>query len=141
MFEMKKVEKALKMVKLSIAFVSMCCVFTMGMALGLETNSNANEYTTEEVLMQKDKIISSMVEYEEGVNPFFASSKAVKLSNLSLDKLNELAESGYTIYVVGSETNENLPEPVQVEGTRIIVSVHSNDGALVDTVNNPLAMN
>ena len=140
MFEMK-LENTLKALKLSVAGLAMVCVFTMGLGLGMSSHSSANEYTTEEVLMQKDKIISSMVEYEEGVNPFFASSKAVKLSNLSLDKLNELANSGYTIYVVGNETNENLPEPVQVEGNRIIVSVHSNDGALVDVVNNLLAMN
>lgn len=138
---MTKLEKTIKALNLSIMGLAMTIIFVSGMALGLESKSSANEYTTEEMLIQKDEVISSMVEYEEGLNPFFASSKAVKLSNLSLDKLNELAKSGYTIYIVGNETNTNLPEPVKVEGTRIIVSVHSNDGALVDVVNNLLTMN
>ena len=33
------------------------------------------EVITEEVLLQKDNVINDIVIYEEGLNPFFATSK------------------------------------------------------------------
>lgn len=143
MEKMVKVERLIKKVNLAILGVAMCCVFTMGLSFGLQTNSSANNQmaTTEEVLLQKDAIIKDVVQYQEDVNPFFATSKATQLSNLSMDKLQELSNSGYVVYVVNTKTNENLPEPVKVEDKKIVVSVHSNDGALVDTVNSLLASN
>lgn len=136
-------ERLIKKVNLAILGVAMCCVFTMGLSFGLQTNSSANNQsaTTEEILLQKDALIKEVVEYQENVNPFFATSKATQLSNLSIDKLEELSNSGYVVYVVDTKTNENLPEPVRVNGNKIVVSVYSNDGALVDTVNSLLASN
>lgn len=136
-------ERLIKKVNLAILGVAMCCVFTMGLSFGLQTNSSANNQsaTTEEILLQKDALIKEVVEYQENVNPFFATSKATQLSNLSIDKLEELSNSGYVVYVVDTKTNENLPEPVRVNGNKIVVSVYSNDGALVDTVNSLLESN
>lgn len=132
---MEKLERIVKKVNFMIVCVMSCCVFTLGMVFGLQSASSANDFTTEEVLLQKDAIIKQVVQYEEGLNPFFATSKATQLANLSTDKLEKLANSGYIVYVVDTQSNENLPEPVKVEEGKIIVSTYSNDGALVDTVN------
>lgn len=136
-----RIEKMIKRVNLLIMGVAMCCVFTMGLSFGLQSSSSANDSvaTTEEVLLQKDAIIKEVVQYEEGLNPFFATSKSTQLANLSTEKLEKLANSGYVVYIVGTQSKENLPEPVKVEGNQIVVSTYSNDGALVDAVNQLLA--
>lgn len=128
-------ERLVKRVNLMIMGVMACCVFLLGLSFGLQNSSSANDFTTEEILMQKDAIVKQVVQYEDGLNPFFATSKAVQLVNLPTEKLEKLQKSGYVVYIVDTQTNENLPEPVKVEDNKIVVSTYSNDGALVDTVN------
>ena len=139
----RMLDKVIKKVNLAIMGVAMCCMFTMGLSFGLQNNASANDVAvnSEEVLLQKDAVIKEVVQYEEGLNPFIATSKSTQLANLSLEKLEAFADSGYVVYIVGTQTNENLPEPVRIqeEDKKIVVSTHSNDGALVDVVNTVLA--
>lgn len=141
---MKVVEKLNKMVNLAILVVAMTCVLTMGLVVGLESYSsatNGNELISEEILLEKSKIIEKITKYQKNSEPFFATSKVSKLSNLSIDKLSNLSKRGYLIYITKTKTYKNLPEPVHVEGKKIMVSIYSNDGELIDVINKILENN
>lgn len=140
----KNIEKTVKKIQTISICTAMCCIFTLGLTVGLGTTtaikSSANNVQTEEDLIKKDSILNQIVKYEKGVNPFEATSIS-KLSNLSFDKLEKLVGSGYVIYVVEKRENKNLPEPIEIKENKIVVSTYSNDGALVDAVNTVLKDN
>lgn len=93
------------------------------------------EVITEEVLLQKDNVINDIVIYEEGLNPFFATSKSALIANLRLDKIESLRERGFVIEIT-SEGDESISQPVQVENNVIRVSIYSSDSEFLDVLNN-----
>ena len=93
------------------------------------------EVITEEVLLQKDNVINDIVIYEEGLNPFFATSKSALIANLRLDKIEGLREKGFVIEIT-SEGDESISQPVQVENNVIRVSIYSSDSEFLDVLNN-----
>lgn len=138
-----RIERFMKLMNISLAGIALCLMFTIGLAFGLYSNPSATTdvVNTEEILMEKSNLIDKVVQYEEGLNPYFSTSKSNQLVNLSTEKLEKLVDSGYVVYIVNTQSNDNLAEPVKIEGNQIIVSTHSNDGALIDTVNQLLAQN
>lgn len=133
---MKNVKKCFKGL---VCVLVLSLALTIGMGFGMSHKMNAsvatNGQNSEEVLLKKDKLIKNVVSYKEGVNPYWASSKASRLANLDDSKLEEFSSKGYTLYVTDEKADEDLAEPVRVEGKKVIVSIYSNDDELVRIVN------
>ena len=132
--------KMKKVLNLAMMGLMVTIMFGLTIQTGFTIGSNATveaingELVTEEVLLQKDKVINKIAKYEEGLNPYFATSKSTLLSNFRVDEIEWLEENGYTILVTGQRDNENLPQPVKVIGKKIIVSIYSNDAEVIETV-------
>ena len=138
---LKKFDKAMdKFLKKATMGAVSLLVFT-GIVCGYQ-NIATNAYSEitlnsgEDVLLQKGKVVNDIVVCKEGLNGYQASSKTVCLSDgFSNEKLQKLVDRGYTIYIGDDQANANLPEPVKVNGKTIVVSIHSLDDDLVQTVN------
>lgn len=68
------------------------------------TSFHAGTMTSEEVLKAKSAIIEQVVEIDSSIsNKFIASRKAGELSNLDVEKLQEISSKGLVIVVVPQE--------------------------------------
>lgn len=132
-----KVNKILKNLTKGSISLLLCTLIICGYQ-NITTNaySEITLNSGEDALLQKDKVINDIVVCKEGVNGYQASSKTICLSDgFSEDKLKVLVTKGYSIYITDTHTDKNLPEAVIVDGKTIVVSTHSLDDDLVDTVN------
>lgn len=133
----EKVDKFLKhVVKCSFGLL-ICSVIVCGyQSISTNAYSEITLNSGEDALLQKDKVVNDIVVCKEGVNGYQASSKTICLSDaFSEEKLKTLVDNGYYIYITDEQSDVNLPEPVKVNGKKIVVSTHSLDDDLVDTVN------
>lgn len=131
---MKLLSKTLVMLVLTVILGgSFLSGYDLGSKAGMVEKNG--EVITEEVLLQKDNVINDIVIYEEGLNPFFATSKSALIANLRLDKIEGLRERGFVIEIT-SEGDESISQPVQVENNVIRVSIYSSDSEILDVLNN-----
>lgn len=131
---MKLLSKTLVMLVLTVILGgSFLSGYDLGSKAGMVEKNG--EVITEEVLLQKDNVINDIVIYEEGLNPFFATSKSALIANLRLDKIEGLREKGFVIEIT-SEGDESISQPVQVENNVIRVSIYSSDSEFLDVLNN-----
>lgn len=131
---MKLLSKTLVMLALTVILGgSFLSGYDLGSKAGMVEKNG--EVITEEVLLQKDNVINDIVIYEEGLNPFFATSKSALIANLRLDKIEGLRERGFVIEIT-SEGDESISQPVQVENNVIRVSIYSSDSEFLDVLNN-----
>lgn len=131
---MKLLSKTLVMLVLTVILGgSFLSGYDLGSKAGMVEKNG--EVITEEVLLQKDNVINDIVIYEEGLNPFFATSKSALIANLRLDKIERLRERGFVIEIT-SEGDESISQPVQVENNVIRVSIYSSDSEILDVLNN-----
>lgn len=131
---MKLLSKTLVMLVLTVILGgSFLSGYDLGSKAGMVEKNG--EVITEEVLLQKDNVINDIVIYEEGLNPFFATSKSALIANLRLDKIESLRERGFVIEIT-SEGDESISQPVQVENNVIRVSIYSSDSEFLDVLNN-----
>lgn len=131
---MKLLSKTLVMLVLTVILGgSFLSGYDLGSKAGMVEKNG--EVITEEVLLQKDNVINDIVIYEEGLNPFFATSKSALIANLRLDKIERLRERGFVIEIT-SEGDESISQPVQVENNVIRVSIYSSDSEFLDVLNN-----
>lgn len=131
-----------KKFKVSILFLSTLLLFGLSIQNGYKVGANATfnakngEVITEEVLLQKDNTINQIAVYEEGLNPYHATSKSTLLSNLKVEEIEQIKDNGYTLLITGKQDNVDLPQPVVVEGKTIEVSIYSNDEEVLKVVKN-----
>lgn len=111
-----------------------CIQFGFKSGVNASVESQAGEKITEEVLLQKDEAINEVVTYEEGLNPYFATSKATVLANLKVSDIQKIKDKGVVINITGEQENENLPQPVVVDGKTINVSIYSTDADMINAV-------
>lgn len=130
---MKKLGKVLC---LNLSAIALGLIFLGSYDMGTNAALSRNgEVITEEVLLQKDSIINEIVVYEEGLNPFFATSKSALIANLSLDRIEEIKDNGYVIKI-NANGSEDLSEPVIKNGKEILISIYSVDKEVLDVLNN-----
>lgn len=111
-------------------------LFVVSMNFGMTIKSSADTVNQEDVLLQKSNVIDSLVEYQSCKNKYVATSKSVALSNLDINKLEKLNETGYKIIIIGGDSSKS--DTVSVENKKILVPIYSADGDVIDVVNSVL---
>lgn len=113
---------------LNIVFFStlLSILLILGYNIGSNININASVGIDDEsMLLEKSKILSDIVEYQEGINQYFSTSKTTNLTNISISKLEKLKKEGYKIFIT-DEKNGTLPTPIKKIDKNIYVSIYSN---------------
>lgn len=105
--------------------------------LGMQSYANASDGQDEQVLLQKDKEISSIISYKQGMESWTATSKATSLSNMKLETLKAFKNKGFKVYITDDRTekDQSKAEPVRLDGKTLVVSIHSNSDDMIDAVN------
>ena len=124
-----------KIKNILLGALAVCAIFMIGFSIGVDNKASATVEGTEQNLMEKDAIINQIMEYEDGLNKFQATTKAVQLSNLNIEKLDKLLKHNYKIIIIGN-CDDN--KPVIVEGNKILTSIHTNSGDFIDAINSVL---
>lgn len=130
---MKKLGKVLCF---NLSAIALGLIFLGSYDIGANaTLMRSGEVITEEVLLQKDNMINDIVVYEEGLNPFFATSKSALIANLELSKIEGIKDNGYVIKI-NAKGSQDIAEPVVVNGKEIQISIYSIDKEILDVLNN-----
>jgi hypothetical protein len=98
-----------KVGKQALLMVVGAFILTCGMFIGNKVGNaqsialNAGTVSDERILKTKSDIIDKVVKVDDSVsNKFIASRKASELSNLDIEKLEELSKKGITVIVVAN---------------------------------------
>lgn len=133
--------------------VLLCTGVFSGARIANSNNSSfhAGTMTSEETLKAKSDIIEQVVQVDSSIsNKFIASRKAVELSNLEFEKLQDLIDNGLIILVVPQEDVYESIDPTKAEenkrngvvtdsvyipnDNKIIVSLSAPSGVLTQQV-------
>ena len=109
-------------------------VVFLGFSITARANGEEN-IESNEILLNKDKMVKDITFFEEGLNPYFSTSKMTVISNLSEKKIRALVNKGYVIKINSKKKNKDLPQKVNVKGKEIEVSIYSNNGDIIDVIN------
>lgn len=134
------------------AFILTCGVFVGAKVSHAQSIAfNAGTVSDESVLKTKSDLIDKVVKVDDSVsNKFIASRKASELSNLDIQKLEELSKKGITVIVVASsdvyekidqsraeenKRNNQVTDAVYIPSQQsIIVSAQAPTGVLTKQV-------
>lgn len=112
-------------------FVLSMGTFIAGYSQNATVNANAS---TEEVLLQKDKYIQSIVQYDEDLSGFAVGKRASELDQLSLEKLQTVEQKGIKIVINADPTSY-----IDTNTRTVYISIEASDeGQVVDFVNDLL---
>ena len=112
-------------------FVLSMGTFIAGYSQNATVNANAS---TEEVLLQKDKYIQSIVQYDKGLSGFAVGKRASELDQLSLEKLQTVEQKGIKIVINADPTSY-----IDTNTRTVYISIEASDeGQVVDFVNDLL---
>lgn len=105
--------------------------FIAGYSQNATVNANAS---TEEVLLQKDKYIQSIVQYDEDLSGFAVGKRASELDQFSLEKLQTVEQKGIKIVINADPTSY-----IDTDTRTVYISIKASDeGQVVDFVNDLL---
>ena len=112
-------------------FVLSMGTFIAGYSQNATVNANAS---TEEVLLQKDNYIQSIVQYDKGLSGFAVGKRASELDQLSLEKLQTVEQKGIKIVINADPTSY-----IDTNTRTVYISIEASDeGQVVDFVNDLL---